>query len=428
MAIRNLVVSRKMWLYGGVFMLAVILIGSAFFLKKQDTAGKAVRAATVKPLVTVRVVRQQDMYSRLVLSGQTVSAAQIDIAPKYTGRLAAVQVELGQAVAAGQVLAVQDTREISLLIAQTAASIRQAKAEMTETKAAFDAGYLQAEADYRRQLTNYQRYESLLNTGAISREAFELVKQQMINAKTAYSVLNDQTMAGGLPAALDIKQALLDKAQYNLELQQQQRDDMILRAPQSGVIGFRQAEPGMMVQAGQKILTVVDNSGIFVDCMVSEQAAATLHTGMNLDMTVESLKRHYPGKIIYISPSSDSKTQIYTIRIVLERSDSALRSGMFAHAAVSVMLSPQTLVVPKQSLVQQNGKNYLFVINDRQQVEQRLVQTGQRSDDSVEILSGIRDGEQVAVTNISRLKPDMKVEVVVESMTEPGGSQRGGGS
>ena len=428
MAIRKLMGSRKMWLYAGVLTLAVVLIGAAVYLKKQGTAGNAARTGSVKPLVAVTVVRHQDMYSQFVLSGQTVAAAQIDIAPKYAGKMAAVYVELGQTVTAGQVLAVQDTREIALLIAQTAASIRQARAEMTQTKAAFDAGYLQAEADYQRNLANYQRYEALLNTGAISREAFESARQQMINAKTAFAAFSEQATDGGVPASLDIKQALLDKARYSLELLQQQREDMVLRAPRPGVIGFRQVEPGLLVQAGQKILTVVDNSGIFVDCLVSEQAAASLRTGMSLDMTVGSLKRQYPGKIIYISPASDSQKQVYTVRVALEQADGSLRSGMFTQADVNVLLSSQTLFVPKQALVQHNGKSYLFVISANSKVEQRPVQTGQRNDDSIEILAGIRDGEQVAVTNLSRLKPDMTVEVAAESGAQSEHSRTGGGS
>jgi multidrug efflux pump subunit AcrA (membrane-fusion protein) len=412
LTIRKILNNKKRWLWGGIVLVAVIFSGVSFFLKTQSgNAGNMSKASVVKPLVAVEIVRRQDMLKRIVLSGQTVSAAQVDIAPKYAGHITQVNVILGQSVTAGQVLAVQDTRDVELSIAQKEASIRKAKAEITETKAAFDANYQKADADYQRNLNNYQRYQSLYNTGAISREALDLAKQEMINAKSTFAALHEQAMAGGIPAALEIKQAALVKAQYALEALQKQRDDTVLRAPRSGIIGYRQAEDGLFVQAGQKILTVVDNSNIYLDCQVSEQNAAQIHSGMNLNITIESLGQNYPGTIIYVSPASDVKTQVFTVRIALAQNDDAIKSGMFAYANIEVMLSPQALFVAKEAVLEKNGKNYIFVINEHNQAEQRLVQIGRRNDDAVEILEGILEGERVAISNISRLKADVSVEL-----------------
>ncbi|QDR79090.1 efflux RND transporter periplasmic adaptor subunit [Sporomusa termitida] len=412
MAIRKILANKKRWLLAAVALTAVILAGIGHFFNSQgNVARNAARGGVVRPLVTAVTVEPRDMLTRVLLSGQTAAAAQVDIAAKYSGRIAQVRVELGQVVAAGQVLAVQDMQDILLSIAQTEAVIRQARAEGTEAKAAYDAGYQQADADYQRNLANYQRYEELYRTGAVSREALDGARQQMINAQTAFAALREQVMDGGQPAVLAAKQAALARAEYSLNLLEQQRADLVLRAPRAGIVGYRQVEAGEFVAAGQKLLTIVDNSTIYIDCQVSEQYAAHIRPGMQLEFMIDSLGRRFPGTVIYISPASDSTTRVFTVRSLLAQADGAIKSGMFAQAQAAIMLKPHTLFVPKNAVLQKNGKHYLFVIKENNQVEQRLVTPGQRNDDFIEILTGIRAGERVAASNISRLKPDSFVEV-----------------
>lgn len=412
MKMKKILNSRKRWLMFGVAVGVVVFLGAVVFWKTHNTSSvNMAKVSALKPLVAVETVQRQDMLSRIVLSGQTVAAAQIDIAPKYKGYVTQVAVELGQAVTAGQVLVVQDTLDIELSIAQTTAAIQQASAETTETQATYAADYQKAEANYERNLANYQRYESLHTSGAISREALDTVRQQMINAKSALEALQKQAMESGIPAVLAIKQAALSKARYNLEALEKQYKDRILRAPRDGIIGYRQVEEGAFVKAGQKLLTVVDNGSSYIECQVSEQNAAQIRTGMQVKVTIDALGQEYPGTIIYVSPASDAKTQAFTVRLALTPGEPAIRSGMFAHADITGLLRPQTLFVATTAILEKNGKKYVFIINDNNQAEQRLVTTGQRNDDSVEILTGINEGERVAVSNIARLKPDTVVEV-----------------
>ncbi|CQR74406.1 Probable RND efflux membrane fusion protein [Sporomusa ovata] len=396
----------------GVVVVAVVFLGAMMFWKTHNTSSvNMAKVSAMKPLVAVETVRRQDMLSRIVLSGQTVAAAQVEIAPKYKGYITQVAVELGQPVTAGQVLVVQDTKDVEFAIAQTMAAIRQARAETIETKASFSADYQKAAADYERNLAYYQRYEALHTSGAVSRETLDTARQQMINAKSALAALQEQAMEGSVPAMVESKQAALAKAEYNLEALKKQREDRILRAPRAGIIGYRQVEEGAFVPAGQKLLTIVDNGSSFIDFQVSEQNAAQIRTGMQVKVTIDSLGQEYPGTIIYVSPANDAKTQAFTVRLVLMPGEPAIRSGMFAHADITGLLRKQTIFVVKTAILEKNGKNYVFVINDNNQAEQRLVATGQRNDDSVEILAGINEGERVAVSNIARLKQDTVVEV-----------------
>ena len=404
--------TKKLWFLGGIIVLVLIISGIGLSMKGfGGKSGKADKAAALKPLVAVETVQKRDLLKQVVLSGKAVPVSQVDIAAKYTGHIVQVAVELGQEVQTGQVMIVQDTRDINLTIAHSSESMRRSQAESIESRAAFEANYYKAEADYQRNIDRVARYETLHATGAISKDSLDTARQQFVNAKAALDTLKEQSMEQGEPAVLESKRAEAARDEYKLEAYKQQREDMILCAPRNGIIGFRQAEVGALVQAGQKLLTIVDNSSMYIDCQVSEQSAAYLRTGMELPVTIDSLGRIYPGKIIYISPASDAKAQVYIVRISLLQEDLLVKGGMFAHAQSEILLKPKTIFVSKEALLDKNGKKYVFVINENNQAEQRLVKLGLANDDSMEILEGVYVGEVVAVSNVSRLKQDMQVEV-----------------
>lgn len=364
---------------------------------------KGQRPEDTKPAVDVVTVQRKDMIRKIDLTGQTVPESQVDIAAKYTGKITQINVELGQHVSPGDILLSQDSSDVDISISQNAASYRQASADAIESNATFEASYQKAQSDYQHSATNYDRYKTLYAQGAISKEALDNAEQQMTSAQSALNTWSKQLIAGSA-ASVESKRANRDKAQSAIDALQNQKGDLTLRAPRSGIIGFRQAEVGNIVSAGQKLLSIIDNSNIYVDCSVSEQDIGQISLGVPTTISIESLGKSYTGKIIYISPAMDSKTQNFIIRVALDKPDDIIRSGMFARTTINVALRPQTLFVPKEAVISLNGKDRIFIVNSNNQIEERIVQLGLRNDKSVEILGGLNDGEQVAVSNLSRLK------------------------
>ncbi|MBC8015967.1 MAG: efflux RND transporter periplasmic adaptor subunit [Sporomusaceae bacterium] len=344
----------------------------------------------------------------IILTGQTVPVSQVDIVAKYTGRITQVTVDLGQSVSQGQELIIQDTSDVNILLTQNGASLRQANADAVESNANFEASYQKTQADYKYSVTNYERYQTLFNQGAISKEALDNAEKQVTAARASLDAWSKQ-MASGNAAAVLSKRAVSEKAQSTIDALQNQKNDLILRAPRNGIIGFRQAEVGAMAQAGQKLLSVVDNSSIFVDCSVSEQDIGQITLGMTASISVESLGKFYTGKIIYISPAMDPKTQTFTVRLALDDPDNRIKAGMFAKTNITVTLRLQTLLLPKEAVLSMNGSDRIFVVDGASKVTERTVKLGLRNDKSVEILSGMNEGEQVAVSNLARLKTGVTI-------------------
>ena len=359
-----------------------------------------------RPLVKVVTVARADMMRHIALSGQTVADADIPLAPKYTGRVTEVRAKLGDEVKAGDVLMVQDTGDLDISIAENAAAAGAAQADAREARASYDANYLKARNDLDLEQSKYERNEYLYSIGAISQDTLDKVKQEYLASKAAFDVLADQ-VEGGSAASVESKAYTAEKAQHATAALRRQREDMYLRAPRAGVIGYRNAE------AGAKVFSLVDTSHINVDCTIAEADAAILKAGLPVEVTIDALGEDYAGEIVYVSPAMDEASKTYQVRIELtdEAARETIKAGLFAHTAVDILQRRATLCVPKEALLSRTGRQVLFVVREDGTVEERAVKVGLMNDAEVEILDGLEPGDTVVVTNQDKLQDGKKVEM-----------------
>jgi len=276
------------------------------------------------------------------------------------------------------------------------------------TASTVNANYDKVQADYDKALASYRRNKQVFDVGGISLEEFETSQQALADAKANLDVIANQ-MNQGVPASILSAQANAQKAQTIIAAAQKQRDDLVLRAPRAGVIGYRQVEAGDIVSQGQKLLSIYDNRTLYVDCQVSEQDLAAFFIGMNVNVGIESIGQSVSGQVIYISPSVDTTNLTYTVRVLIDNEAGTLKSGMFTRSILNTVLRPNTLVISKDALLEKNGEQYVFVVDDKNAVKQRTVKIGARGDATVEILSGLDEGEKVATNNLSRLREGMTI-------------------
>ena len=157
---------------------------------------------------------------------------------------------------------------------------------------------------------------------------------------------------------------------------------------------------------------MVDNSHLYMDCDVAEQDMTILREGLNVDVDIDSLGDTVAGKLIYISPSIDASTRSYRVRLELDASSGKVRGGMFGQCDVTAVQRKDTLFLPKAAVVDDNGKKSVFVITSDGTAQKVAVRLGLANDDFLEIKKGLSEGDQVAVTNISKLKDGMTVDVI----------------
>lgn len=408
---RNLLHSsrNKLVAFGLVFLLACAGI---YVISHSDRAAKSSAALTNASVQSYRAERR-DMMRTISLSGQTVPLAQVDLSTKYAGNITAVYVDLGDTVEPGQILLEQDPVDTSLQLSQNRAAWAQAAAETKSAQSQFYSDLQKAQVEYATAKMNYNRYVILKDEGAVSQKDLDTMYQALIVAKAALDNLQLQNV-GDTPALIAGKQAAQAKAKYTVDSLSKQLEDLTIRAPRHGVISYRNAEAGAMAAANTKVLTITDTSGIYIDCPVAEADVAAIQPGMTVSVSVESLANTYDGTITYVSPAMDPTTKTYIVRITLSNPDTLLRGGMFAQSSLEVLQRRNTLFVPKDALVEQNGVSQLYVINPDSTIAIRTVKTGLRNDNYVEILEGLSDGEQIATTNLARLRDGVSVTIEKE--------------
>lgn len=408
---RNLLHSsrNKLVAFGLVFLLACAGI---YVISHSDRAAKSSSALTNASVQSYRAERR-DMMRTISLSGQTVPLAQVDLSTKYAGNITAVYVDLGDTVEPGQILLEQDPVDTSLQLSQNRAAWAQAAAETKSAQSQFYSDLQKAQVEYATAKMNYNRYVILKDEGAVSQKDLDTMYQALIVAKAALDNLQLQNV-GDTPALIAGKQAAQAKAKYTVDSLSKQLEDLTIRAPRHGVISYRNAEAGAMAAANTKVLTITDTSGIYIDCPVAEADVAAIQPGMTVSVSVESLANTYDGTITYVSPAMDPTNKTYIVRITLSNPDTLLRGGMFAQSSLEVLQRRNTLFVPKDALVEQNGVSQLYVINPDSTIAIRTVKTGLRNDNYVEILEGLSDGEQIATTNLARLRDGVSVTIEKE--------------
>ena len=247
-------IDRRKAVVASVACLAVLALALYGFLGKS--ANQKVKTGGGKPLVKVVTVTRADMMRHIDLSGQTVADANIPLAPKYTGRVTEVRAKLGDAVEAGDVLMVQDTGDLDISIAANDAATGAARADAREARASYDANYIKARNDLELEQSKYERNQYLYSIGAISQDTLDKVKQEYLASKATFDVLADQVQDGDA-ASVQSKVYTADKAEHATDALRRQREDMYLRAPRAGVIGYRNVEAGEIVSAGTDRKSVV---------------------------------------------------------------------------------------------------------------------------------------------------------------------------
>lgn len=392
--------------FGLIFLLTCI----AIYFYSHSSAVPKVKGTAQNVSVTAYTVTRQDMKRKISLSGQTVPVAQVDISTKYAGKITDVAVNLGDVVAPGQVLLIQDTADTNLTLNQDKAALEQAIADSKAAESQFGSDLQKAEVEYDTAKMNYNRYAVLKNEGAISQQELDTAYQALIVAKSALDNLESQNV-GDVPASVASKYAAQAKAGYTVDSLTQQLDDMTLRAPRAGVVTYRNAEVGAMAAANTKVLTITDTSGMYIDCSLSEADVAAIQQGIPVSVSIESLAQDYDGYITYVSPAMDDTTKTYVVRITLAQPDTKLRGGMFAQSSIDVLQKPDTLFIPKDALTEQDGKAQVCVIRPDDTIELRTVTTGLRNDDYIEITDGLDDGDVIATTNLARLKDGTTVSI-----------------
>jgi RND family efflux transporter MFP subunit len=381
----------KFWLAGIVTVLSLAAI--AAWLWTRPSAVR-VHAASAQP-----IAGGASEGSILDASGYVVARRQATVASKITARMVELDIEEGDHVKAGQIIAKLDDTNIRAALNQSSAQLEFSKASLAETQ----VNLANAQRDYDRQ-------KSLLQGHFVSQSAVD----------------NAQTTFDGLRAQLATQRSNVDVVAEGMKVAQRNLDDTIVRAPFAGIVTVKAAQPGEMVSpisAGggftrTGIGTIVDMDSLEFQVDVNENFINKVRPDQKVSAKLNAYPDwQIPGHVIAVIPTADRSKGTVTVRIALDQKDSrvlpemGVRVSFLAEPTEGADSKPAAGVNVPIKAVQASGETGVVFILRGDIVERRAVRLGASSGDNATVLSGLSAGDRVAIGDFTQLKDGAKVRV-----------------
>jgi multidrug efflux pump subunit AcrA (membrane-fusion protein) len=406
--------SIKIALY--VLLLAAVGGGLAGCGRSKGQANSSGAQAGATPTVivvstTTAVVRQLPRFFEA--SGSLAPNEQTDVAPETSGKVAAVGVDIGSSVRRGQMIVKLDDADFRIRVQQAQAQLEQAMATLRQNEAKiglrsgqkFNPENVPEVAAARAALDlaekNLRRYEKLVETGDISRAAYDQQKSQRDQLAQQHQALIHQAQQNY--ATVANSQAAVNAAQTQVSLAKRNLNYTVVVAPMAGYVSDRPADVGEYVSPQQKVATIVSVNPLRVRIDVPEQAIPQIHVGESVSVSVAAYPdRSFAGHIARVSPSVTANSRTLTVEAEVENPKTELKPGQFATVRILLPQSEAAVLVPQRALRTISGSTYVFVIKNGF-AEQRLVQPGQTEGELVELKTGVGPDETVATSNVDQL-------------------------
>jgi membrane fusion protein (multidrug efflux system) len=314
--------------------------------------------------VTVAVVSREMLADDVESVGTAQANESLNLTAKVSDTVTAIHFNDGGFVEQGDVL---------VELTSNAEAARLAEARASET-------------DARRQ---YDRLRSLIETNLISQTDLD-------DARTRW----------------ETAEARLEGVIANM-------DDRLIRAPFTGILGFRNISEGSLVTPNTVITTLDDISTIKLDFNIAEVYLAQLQPGQTI--TANSIVyrgQEFQGIVTSIGSRVDTSTRSVQVRAEIDNTDGLLRPGMLL--TVGLTLNPRdAVVVPEAAVVPSQGRQYVFVIDEESVARRVEVQLGRRRPGQVEIVSGVVPGQRVVTQGIAQVRPGSRVRILNQEGAVP---------
>jgi RND family efflux transporter MFP subunit len=352
------------------------------------------------PYVAVAPVKRETIANSLSIAGQFIPYQNVDLHAKVAGYIRTINVDIGDRVHKGQVLAVLEIPELVAEVDEAQASVHHAEEEIQRAH----SDVSRAEAD---NVALHANAERLVNT-AKARPG--LIAEQELDDATAKDRAS-QAQVDAAKSALAAAKQQLAVAEANQQHYSALSDYARIAAPYDGVVTWRFSDTGSLVQAGTStssglpVVTLAQIDVLRLRIPVPESLASKVRIGDSADVRVQATGEHFTGKVARFTDSLDPSTRTMQVEIDVPNPHYHLQPGMYAEVHLSANSIPNALTIPIQAIRRSENGASVLVIDPQNRVEAREVKLGVESSNNVEILSGLSQGEKVVVGNLGAYQP-----------------------
>lgn len=341
-----------------LLLLLVASLGLATACESDGPSGEAEEDQEAPTVPVEAVAARQDAIEAFYSATATLEAdGEAAVVPRVGGRITAIEVEEGDRVEAGDVLARIDDERLKLELAR-------------------------AEADLRRLRQDLERQREMHERDMISTEAFERLQYEF------------------------------EAQQAGHELARLQLSYTSITAPIDGVVSERMIKVGNMVSTTEPVFRVTALDPLIATLHVPERELSRLAPGQVAALRADAIPgERFVGVVDRISPVIDAASGTFRVTVELRDPSGRLRPGMFGRFDIVYDRREQAVLVPVESVLIEDGEASVFVIADGE-ADRRSVEVGYRNNGHYEIVTGIEPGESVVVTGQASLKSGARVQVL----------------
>jgi len=397
-----------------VLLAMVVAVGCG---KKEEKEAEA-----VAPVQTAEV--RTDSIRRVIeADGILYPRNQASVVPKISAPVRVFYVNRGDHVRQGQLLALLENRDLAAAAEESKGQYDQAAANYrSTTAAAVPEQIVKAQSDVRASQEAmdaakkvFESRQKLFQEGALARKLVDDAQVAYVQARTQYEQAQQHLEAlesVGKQEQIKAAAAQVDTAKAHHQGSEAQLSYAEIRSPIAGVIAERGVYPGEMANAGAPLLTIMDTTRVVARANVPQGQAGYLKVGVAATVKQPDTSEEVPGKVIVVSPAVDPNSTTVQVWVELPNPGERFKPGVSVHVTMVANTIKGAMVVPAVALLPaEEGGTQAIVVGADGKAHVRKIETGVRDGDKVQVLSGLKPGEQVVTVGGLGLEDGAKVRV-----------------
>jgi multidrug efflux pump subunit AcrA (membrane-fusion protein) len=413
---------------GGTHTTAEMMKATAVIL--LTVAGLALAGCSKEPASKDPVVKVEAVAAKKVTLQRTVSAEavlspiqQAEITAKINAPVQRVLVQRGAQVKKDQLLVVLENRDLAAAQLENKGAYEQAEAAYANAvsgalpeewkKAELDLQAAKQTLDAQQKL--YDSRTTLYREGALPRKDFDQAEVAYVQARNQYELAHkhlEALQAGGKQRALKAATGQLASAKGKFLGSEAQLSYSEIRSPINGVIADRPVYVGEMASSSKPLVTVMDVSQVVARAHIPQDDAALVKLNDPVTFTAVGSEEKIPGKVTVVSPALDPNSTTVEVWVQAANPGDRLRPGSSVHLTINVGALRDAVVVPASALLNgANGKTEVMTVGPDGRAHETEVQVGVRQEGEVQIVAGVRPGQQVITTGAYGLPDNTQVQV-----------------
>jgi RND family efflux transporter MFP subunit len=370
---------------------------------------------------SVAPVTRGDLASTLTVAGEFQPYQEVELHAKVSGYIRRINVDIGDRVKNGQVIATLEVPELNAQVAGTQAEVKHSQSEISRA----ESEVALAEANYTALHAAYTRLAE-----AAKRRPGLVAEQELDDSRA-----KDQDAGAKInvaKASLDATKEQLGVSKADNQRVQSLEDYSVVTAPFTGVITMRYADVGSLIQAGttsntqsMPVVKVAQSDLLRLRMPVPEEDVPFIKIGGDVQIKLQDTGKIIPGKIIRFTRELTESTRTMLAEVDVPNPDLTLSAGMTAETTIVLQEQKSVLTVPAGAVLKGDGQPYVLIVDAGNKVQKVPVTLGIQGSDRVEITQGLAEHQSVIVSGQANYQPGQTVlpKLSTISMPKQGGDQ-----